>query len=93
MFQLAYSAFPDGCILITDGRLSAPHLIIYTHGVVIAMKILDPNLQDGVHEWRDGKRFVKEGDKLYLEGTSTLAGRYGVCRLFSLFPAYSVSVW
>ncbi|KAJ6593465.1 carbohydrate esterase family 9 protein [Mycena capillaripes] len=55
--RLAYSAFPDGCILITD-----------------AMKILDPNLRDGVHEWRDGKRFVKEGDKLYLEGTDTLAG-------------------
>ncbi|KAJ7188696.1 carbohydrate esterase family 9 protein [Mycena filopes] len=55
--RLAYSAFPDGCILITD-----------------AMKILDPNLRDGVHEWRDGKKFVKEGDKLYLEGTNTLAG-------------------
>ena len=41
----------------------------------IAMKILDPNLKDGVHEWRDGKRFVKEGVKLYLEGTDTLAGR------------------
>ena len=40
------------------------------------MKILDPHLHDGVHEWRDGKRFVKEGDKLYLEGTDTLAGRY-----------------
>ena len=40
------------------------------------MKILDPNLKDGVHAWRDGKRFVKEGDKLYLEGTDTLAGRY-----------------
>ena len=40
-----------------------------------AMKILDPNLKDGVHEWRDGKRFVKSGDKLYLEGTDTLAGR------------------
>ena len=38
------------------------------------MKILDPNLKDGVHEWRDGKRFVKEGVKLYLEGTTTLAG-------------------
>ncbi|KAJ6491837.1 carbohydrate esterase family 9 protein [Mycena vitilis] len=55
--RLAYTAFPEGCILITD-----------------AMKILDPNLRDGVHEWRDGKRFVKEGDKLYLEGTNTLAG-------------------
>ncbi|KAH9949267.1 Metallo-dependent hydrolase [Amylocystis lapponica] len=55
--RLAYSSYPDGCILITD-----------------AMKILDPHLRDGVHEWRDGKRFVKEGDKLYLEGTDTLAG-------------------
>ena len=35
----------------------------------------DPNLCAGVHEWRDGKRFVKEGDKLYLEGTNTPAGR------------------
>jgi N-acetylglucosamine-6-phosphate deacetylase len=40
-----------------------------------AMMILDPNLRDGVHEWRDGKRLVKEGYKLYLEGTNTLAGR------------------
>ncbi|KAL0955867.1 hypothetical protein HGRIS_002067 [Hohenbuehelia grisea] len=55
--RLAFSSYPDGCILITD-----------------AMKILDPHLKDGVHEWRDGKRFVKEGDKLYLEGTNTLAG-------------------
>ncbi|TCD66659.1 hypothetical protein EIP91_001077 [Steccherinum ochraceum] len=55
--RLAYSAFPEGCILITD-----------------AMKILDPHLRDGAHEWRDGKRFIKEGDKLYLEGTNTLAG-------------------
>src|SRR6266851_6518062 len=42
---------------------------------IAAMKILDPHLKDGVHEWRDGKRFVKEGAKLYLEGTDTLAGR------------------
>ncbi|TFK23162.1 Metallo-dependent hydrolase [Coprinopsis marcescibilis] len=55
--RLAYSAHPNGCILITD-----------------AMKILDPNLKDGIHEWRDGKRFVKEGERLYLEGTNTLAG-------------------
>lgn len=40
------------------------------------MKILDPKLKDGIHEWRDGKNFVKEGDKLYLEGTDTLAGRF-----------------
>jgi N-acetylglucosamine-6-phosphate deacetylase len=42
------------------------------------MKILDPNLKDGAYEWRDGKRYIKEGDRLYLEGTDTLAGRYGV---------------
>lgn len=55
--RLAYTAYPEGCILITD-----------------AMKILDPHLKDGVHPWRDGRNFVKEGDKLYLEGTTTLAG-------------------
>ena len=52
----------------------APHPFSDYSGVV-AMKILDPHLKDGVHEWRDGKRFVKEGAKLYLEGTDTLAGR------------------
>ena len=70
MLQLAYSSYPEGCVLITD-----------------AMKILDPNLKDGVHEWRDGKRFVKSGDKLYLEGTDTLAGR---CVLSPLDPATNV---
>ena len=39
------------------------------------MKILDPHLKDGVHEWHDGKRFMKEGAKLYIEGTDTLASR------------------
>lgn len=43
--------------------------------VYLGMKILDPKLQDGVHEWRGGRKFVKEGDKLYLERTTTLAGR------------------
>jgi N-acetylglucosamine-6-phosphate deacetylase len=46
-----------------------------------AMSMLDPHLPDGVHEWRDGKRLVKEGDKLFIEGTDTLAGRY-CTRLF-----------
>ena len=55
---------------------------------VSAMKILDPHLKDGVHEWRDGKRFVKEGAKLYLEGTDTLAGR---CVLPIFRPAIRVS--
>ncbi|KIJ15533.1 carbohydrate esterase family 9 protein [Paxillus involutus ATCC 200175] len=31
------------------------------------MKILDPHLKDGIHEWCDGRRFYKEGDKFYLE--------------------------
>ena len=47
------------------------------------MKILDPSLKDGVHEWRDGRRFVKAGDKLYLENTDTLAGRCA-----SSFPSH-----
>ncbi|ELU40955.1 n-acetylglucosamine-6-phosphate deacetylase [Rhizoctonia solani AG-1 IA] len=38
------------------------------------MSMLDPHLPDGVHEWRDGKRLVKSGDKLFIEGTDTLAG-------------------
>ena len=37
--------------------------------------MLDPHLKDGVHEWRDGKRLIKEGVKVYIEGTNTLAGR------------------
>ena len=40
-----------------------------------AVKILDPKLQDGVHEWHSGRKIVKEGDKIYLEGTTILAGR------------------
>ncbi|KAG9076103.1 hypothetical protein FRC06_009701, partial [Ceratobasidium sp. 370] len=55
--KLAYTAHPEGCILVTD-----------------AMSMLDPHLPDGVHEWRDGKRLVKNGDKLFIEGTDTLAG-------------------
>lgn len=39
------------------------------------MSMFDPHLRDGLHEWRDGKRLVKEGVKLYIEGTDTLAGR------------------
>ncbi|TFY71557.1 hypothetical protein EVG20_g1443 [Dentipellis fragilis] len=68
--------------LIVDGVHSHPNSVrlaynVYPDGCILitdAMKILDPNLKDGVHEWRDGKRFVKEGFKLYLEGTDTLAG-------------------
>ena len=43
---------------------------------ILAMKILDPNMPDGTYDWRDGRRVVKEGVRLYIEGTDTLAGRY-----------------
>ena len=48
-----------------------------------AMSKLDPTLPDGPHPWRDGRRVVKEGVRLYIEGTDTLAGRY-VLVTFSL---------
>ena len=41
----------------------------------LAVKFFDPKLQDGVHEWHGGRKIVKEGDKIYLEGTTILAGR------------------
>ncbi|KAF8161308.1 carbohydrate esterase family 9 protein [Crassisporium funariophilum] len=68
--------------LIVDGIHCHPNSVrlaysSHSEGCILitdAMHILDPNLRDGVHEWREGRRFVKEGDKLYLEGTNTLAG-------------------
>jgi N-acetylglucosamine-6-phosphate deacetylase len=39
------------------------------------MCFLDPHLPDGPHEWRDGRRVFKKGDKLVIDGTDTLAGR------------------
>jgi N-acetylglucosamine-6-phosphate deacetylase len=39
------------------------------------MTVVSDEDPDGIHEWHDGRRFYKEGDKLYLEGTTTLAGR------------------
>ena len=47
----------------------------FSYAFSLAVYILDANLKDGIYEWRDGRRYVKEGDKLYLEGTDTLAGR------------------
>lgn len=38
------------------------------------MSVLDPHLPDGPHAWRDGRVFVKDGERLYLQGTDTLAG-------------------
>ena len=35
---------------------------------------MDPNLPDGVHDWRPGLKFRKEGYKVVIDGTNTLAG-------------------
>lgn len=35
---------------------------------------MDPTLPDGVHDWRPGVRFHKEGYRVVIEGTDTLAG-------------------
>ena len=35
---------------------------------------MDPNLPDGVHDWRPGLKFRKEGYRVVIDGTSTLAG-------------------
>jgi len=75
--RLAYSAHPEGCILITD-----------------AMPMIDPHLKDGVYDWREGKRVIKEGAKLYIEGTDTLAGSVvsldSCVRKFARFTASSI---
>jgi len=35
---------------------------------------MDPNLPDGLHDWRPGTKFRKEGPTVYIDGTNTLAG-------------------
>lgn len=35
---------------------------------------MDPNLPDGVHYWRPGLQFRKEGYRVVIDGTDTLAG-------------------
>ncbi|GAA5961592.1 hypothetical protein JCM21900_006645 [Sporobolomyces salmonicolor] len=42
--------------------------------VTDAMSLMNPRLPDGRHEWRDGRFIVKEGLRLKIDGTSTLAG-------------------
>jgi N-acetylglucosamine-6-phosphate deacetylase len=37
--------------------------------------MLDPSLPDGVHDWREGVKFRKDGIKVVIDGTNTLAGR------------------
>lgn len=41
----------------------------------LAQSPMDPALPDGVHDWRPGVKFRKEGYKVTIEGTDTLAGR------------------
>jgi N-acetylglucosamine-6-phosphate deacetylase len=59
------------------------------------MSMLDPNMKDGTYNWRDGKRLVKSGDKLYIEGTDTLAGSVvtlPTCvRNFALFTSSTIA--
>ncbi|KAI0036148.1 Metallo-dependent hydrolase [Vararia minispora EC-137] len=84
--------------LIVDGIHLHPNSVrlaynVHPEGCILitdAMKILDPHLKDGIHEWRDGKRFVKEGEKLYLEGTDTLAGRHVNSLLAAQLPTSPV---
>jgi hypothetical protein len=54
----------------------------------LAVKILDPKLQDGVHEWHGGRKIVKEGDKIYLEGTTILVGRRAPYTLIFTSPLH-----
>lgn len=46
------------------------------------MSFLDPHLPDGPHDWRDGRRVNKKGDKLVIDGTDTLAGRFDLFASF-----------
>ena len=39
-----------------------------------AQSIMDPTLPDGVHDWRPGVKFHKEGYRVVIHGTYTLAG-------------------
>jgi len=68
--------------IIVDGVHSHPNSVrlaymSHKEGCILitdAMHIMDPHLKDGTYDWRDGRRFIKEGVKLYLEGSDTLAG-------------------
>ncbi|ORY85960.1 hypothetical protein BCR35DRAFT_277635 [Leucosporidium creatinivorum] len=68
--------------LIVDGIHVHPNAVrlaydCHPEGAVLvtdAMSLMDPRLPDGKHEWRDGRYIVRDGLRLYIEGTSTLAG-------------------
>ncbi|KAH7107077.1 Metallo-dependent hydrolase [Auriculariales sp. MPI-PUGE-AT-0066] len=89
--------------IIVDGIHSHPNSVRLAHSahptgtilVTDAQPMLDPNLPDGAYEWRYGKRLVKDGHKLYIEGTDTLAGSViplGACiRNFALFTGATLA--
>lgn len=68
--------------LIADGFHSHPCSVrmaysAHPSGCVLvsdAMPWMDPSKSDGVYPWREGQNVVKEGNKVTLEGTDTLAG-------------------
>ncbi|WWD17688.1 N-acetylglucosamine-6-phosphate deacetylase [Kwoniella shandongensis] len=68
--------------IIADGYHSHPNTVRIAYkackeGCVLvsdAQTIMDPSLPDGVHPWRDGIKFRKEGLKVLVDGTNTLAG-------------------
>jgi hypothetical protein len=49
---------------------------IQADGLSSAMALMDPDLPDGIHHWRDGRLVEKKGARLALKGTDILAGRY-----------------
>ncbi|TIC15416.1 Metallo-dependent hydrolase [Wallemia mellicola] len=68
--------------LIVDGVHVHPNAVrlaydAHPDGCILvtdAMPLMDPHLEDGIHDWRDGRRLLKQGPRLYLENTKTLAG-------------------
>ncbi|KAK4052323.1 N-acetyl-glucosamine-6-phosphate deacetylase [Microbotryomycetes sp. JL221] len=68
--------------IIADGIHVHPNAVrlaydCHPQGAVLvtdAMPLMDPKLPDGAHKWRDGRCIHKEGLKLTIEGTETLAG-------------------
>lgn len=54
-------------------ELPRKHCAIYVK-LTPAHSIMDPNLPDGVHNWRPGVQFRKEGSTVYINETNTLAG-------------------
>jgi hypothetical protein len=57
---------PSSFYLSTQKRLTDVHS---------AQSIMDPGLEDGVHNWRPGVKFRKDGYRVVIDGTDTLAGR------------------